>query len=99
MGGCGEPLADGGVRRGSYPLRSLFVNENAGGHATFHFNVMPEVNGRQDVEAQQFDIPRDSMTRRVLAASVPVLGRWDADFALVRAQIAQSVVAAPALRR
>ena len=80
-------------------LRVAFLNENVGGHATFHANVMAELARRRDVQAVRIDISPPSFLRRIAAGSVPFLAGRDADFALFRAQLVQSAAAARPLRR
>jgi glycosyltransferase involved in cell wall biosynthesis len=80
-------------------LRVAFVSENVGGHATFHSNLMAELDGRGDVVTLPFDLPQRSSFRRIAGGNVPFLSARDADFALLRAQLAQSAVAAGPVRR
>lgn len=71
-------------------MRVLFVNENIGGHATVHHNLRVCLDERDDVETIFLDVPAASGLRRVLAASLPLLGRLDLDLHALRAQLAAS---------
>lgn len=72
------------------PLRALFVNENLGGHATAHLNLLAALQGHPEVAARQVDVPAPRLLRRLAAVPVPGLGRLDLDLQPLRYQLAQS---------
>lgn len=79
------------VRRDTTDLEVLFLNENIGGHATVHLNIKQALERVGGLNADFLDIPRRATIRRLVGASLPVLGRLDADFQPVREQLATSV--------
>ncbi len=77
---------------GQTPLRVLFINENIGGHATVHYHMRKALQSHELITASFFDVPSPSVTRRLVGAAVPLLGRWDLDLQPLRAQLALSAV-------
>ncbi len=71
-------------------MRVLFVNENIGGHRSVHSNLRMSLTAHRDVHAEFLDVPKSKGWRRVVGTSVPGLGRLDADFQALRAQLALS---------
>ncbi|MDH4147172.1 MAG: glycosyltransferase family 4 protein, partial [Acidimicrobiia bacterium] len=71
-------------------MRVLFVNENVGGHATVHRHLRAALDHFPDVEAVHLDIPAPRLARRAVGAALPGIGRLDADFQPLRAQLAAS---------
>jgi glycosyltransferase involved in cell wall biosynthesis len=71
-------------------MRVLFINENIGGHATVHHHLRRALRAHPDVEATFLDVPAPGLTRRVLGAAVPGLGRFDLDLQPLRAQLSLS---------
>ena len=67
--------------------RYLFVNENIAGHRTVHVNLAAELAGRSDVHVDFLHVPPAAGLRRLAAARVPPLDRWDADLQPLRAQL------------
>lgn len=80
------------------PIRPLFVNENMGGHATLHLAIRAAIRDDPQVRAQFLDVPPAGTLRRVAAASVPGLGRADADLQGLRVQLGTSAVVRRRLR-
>ena len=72
-------------------MRVLFVNENIGGHATVHHHLRAVLAERDDVETVFLDASGAGPVRRVVGASLPLLGRLDLDLQPLRAQLAHSV--------
>jgi glycosyltransferase involved in cell wall biosynthesis len=81
------------------PLRTMFVNENIGGHATVHFHLERILHDRTDVEAVFHHVPAPGPVRRILSAPIPGLARFDLDGQSLRAQLLASAVTARAVRR
>jgi glycosyltransferase involved in cell wall biosynthesis len=71
-------------------VKVLFVNENIGGHATVHHHLRAALELRSDVEAVFVDGDPPGPFRRVVGASLPVLGKLDLDLQPLRAQLAHS---------
>ena len=76
----------------------LFLNENIGGHATVHKNLAAALALRQDLDATFIHLPPRGPIRKVLGASLPILGRRDLDLQPLRSQLAASAVARRLLR-
>lgn len=72
------------------PVRALLVNENIGGHATVHHHLREVAAERHDVSVRVVDVPPPGFWRKVAAAPVPGLARFDADLRAPRYQLAQS---------
>ena len=71
-------------------MRVLFVNENLGGHATVHLHLERALRNVPNVEAEFLHVPPPKITRRLVGAAIPVLGRFDLDLQPLRAQLALS---------
>lgn len=67
--------------------RYLFINENIAGHRTVHLNLAKVLSTRTDVEVDFLHVPSATGLRRLAAARVPPLARWDADLQPLRAQL------------
>ena len=80
-------------------MRVLFVNENIGGHRSVHANLRATLGAHPDVHAEFLDVPAPTRLRRVAGASIPGLGRLDADLQPLRAQLALSTWVRKQLRR
>jgi alpha-maltose-1-phosphate synthase len=80
-------------------MRTLFVNENIGGHATVHLHLEQIMAARPEIQPQFLHVPAPGLGRRVVGASLPFLGRLDLDLQPLRAQLALSAVVRSALRR
>ena len=80
-------------------MRTLFVNENIGGHATVHLHLEQIMAARPEIQPQFLHVPAPGVGRRAVGASLPVLGRLDLDLQPLRAQLALSAVVRSALRR
>jgi alpha-maltose-1-phosphate synthase len=80
-------------------VRALFVNENGGGHATVHANLLTELHRHGDMETRRYDLPRDSLARSIFAGALRMPSGWDFDFVLARAQLVQSAIAARSVVR
>lgn len=72
------------------PVRALLVNENIGGHATVHHHLREVAADRSDIAVRVVDVPPPGFWRKVAAAPVPGLARFDADLRPPRYQLAQS---------
>lgn len=81
------------------PVRALLVNENIGGHATVHHHLRTVAGTREDISIRIVEVPPPNLLRKLAAAPVPLLSRWDADLRPVRYQLAQSVWVARMLPR
>lgn len=86
-----SPLVGGsaGERRPG-ALRTLFVNENLGGHTAMHAYLRVALSQHPEVDATFLDVPPPGLLRRLAAAPVPGLARLDADLQPLRYQLAQS---------
>ena len=69
-------------------LRTLFVNENIGGHATVHHHMQQGFVDHPTIDASFLDVPPAGVARRIVGASVPGLDRLDLDLQPLRAQLA-----------
>ncbi len=69
-------------------LRTLFVNENIGGHATVHHHLRHGLLDHPEIDASFLDVPPPGLGRRLAGAGVPGLGRLDLDLQPLRAQLA-----------
>jgi starch synthase len=74
-------------------VRVLFVSENIGGHRTFHRHLALALEAHPEIEARFVHVPPPSIGRRIVGASLPVLGRLDLDLQPARAQYSAAVVA------
>lgn len=81
------------------PVRALLVNENIGGHATVHHHLRAVAGTRDDISIRIVEVPPPNLLRKLAAAPVPLLSRWDADIRPVRYQLAQSAWVARMLPR
>jgi starch synthase len=73
-------------------VRVLFVNENIGGHAAMHLHLRQAIERyHPEVAASFLDVPPAGLLRRMVGASLPVLGRLDLDLQPLRAQLAQGL--------
>ena len=80
-------------RLGTRPgLKVLFVNENVGGHATYHANLAAALADDTRLHAHFFNMPPAGLGRRIAGAEIPGLARVDADLQRVRAVLAASAV-------
>lgn len=80
--------------------RVLFLNENLGGHASMHLALADTLaQTAPDLDTELLSVPPPGLLRRAVATSLPVIGRFDLDFASFRFQLAQSVVARRLLQR
>jgi len=73
--------------------RLVMLNENLGGHATMHLNIMRVLAAHPEVDVVELDVPPASLLRRVVGAQVPGLAWLDVDLAPIRAQLALSATA------
>ncbi|MEZ5377886.1 MAG: glycosyltransferase family 4 protein [Acidimicrobiales bacterium] len=80
-------------------MKVLFVNENIGGHATVHHHLRRALEHHPEVEATFLDAPPAGLLRRIVGASLPLLGRLDLDLQPLRAQLALSFAVRRRLRR
>lgn len=80
-------------------LRTLFVNENVGGHATLHLNLARALEDHPEILASFLHVPEKGPWRRLASARVPGLDRLDLDFQQLRWQMAHSLHVWRALRR
>ena len=71
-------------------MKALFVNENLGGHRAMHLYLKRALRQHPDVEPAFLDIPAPGLARRLVGATLPGLGRLDADLQPLRYQLAQS---------
>jgi glycosyltransferase involved in cell wall biosynthesis len=81
-------------------MRAVFVNEALGGHTTVHLNLRQALTELRDVDPLFYDVPAPGIGRKLAAAPIPGLARFDADLQPLRYQLAQSLVvrrAMPAL--
>ena len=74
------------------PLRTLFVNENIGGHATMHLHLRRALDTHPSLDASIVDIPAPRLARRIVAARIPGLDRLDVDLQPLRDQLALSAL-------
>lgn len=81
------------------PVKALLVNENIGGHATVHHHLRTVAAQRDDISIRIVEVPPPNLIRKLAAAPVPLLSRWDADVRPVRYQLAQSAWVARMLPR
>ncbi len=80
------------------PMNVLFINENIGGHATVHHHLRNALEQFPDVSATFLDAPAPGLLRRIVGASIPVLGPLDLDLQPLRAQLALSMAVRRRLR-
>jgi glycosyltransferase involved in cell wall biosynthesis len=73
------------------PLRTLFVNENLGGHTSMHLYLREALAQVPELEGDFVDVPRAGIARKLLAAPVPLLAGRDLDLQPLRAQLLQSL--------
>jgi glycosyltransferase involved in cell wall biosynthesis len=73
-------------------VRILFVNENVGGHMTYHANLAVAVQEIPTVRADFLHAPPPGLVRRAIGVEVPALAHRDADFQRLRANLAASAV-------
>ncbi|MDQ1403788.1 MAG: alpha-maltose-phosphate synthase [Actinomycetota bacterium] len=71
-------------------MKALFLNEGIGGNATMHRALRIALDDRPDVEATFLDVPKPRLARKLVAAPVPGLARFDLDLQPLRYQLAQS---------
>jgi alpha-maltose-1-phosphate synthase len=67
-------------------MRTLFVNENIGGHATLHRALRTSLSPELAAQARFVDVPRPGLVRRAGSVSIPGLSSLDGDFQAPRAQ-------------
>jgi glycosyltransferase involved in cell wall biosynthesis len=79
------------ARDASARLRTLFVNENLGGHASMHLYIRQVLGHVSDMAADFVDVPHAGLVRKLLAAPVPGLAGLDLDLQPLRAQLLQSL--------
>lgn len=72
------------------PLRTLFLSENIGGHATMHRGIQANIEKDERVVARFLNVPAMGRVRRVAAAQIPGLARMDLDLQALRGQLALS---------
>jgi alpha-maltose-1-phosphate synthase len=82
---------DRDARDASARLRTLFVNENLGGHASMHLYIRQVIGHVSDMAADFVDVPHAGLVRKLLAAPVPGLAELDLDLQPLRAQLLQSL--------
>lgn len=80
------------------PLRLLAINEGIGGHDTVHLHLDVALGARDDIDHRLLRIPDAGLGRRIVGASVPILGGLDADLQPIRAQLAAAAVLRRQLR-
>lgn len=74
-------------------MRALFVSENIGGHRTMHRHLTQALAVHREIDARFVHLPRPRLPRRIVGATLPVLGRYDLDLQPVRAELAAAAVA------
>ncbi len=79
-------------------MKVLFINENIGGHATVHHHLRGALTQYPEVIPTFLDAPPPGLLRRVIGASLPLLGRLDLDLQPLRAQLALSAAVRRRLR-
>jgi starch synthase len=80
-----------GARDPRTRMRTLFVNENLGGHASMHLYIRQALGELSGITADFVDVPRAGLVRKLLAAPVPGLAGLDLDLQPLRAQLLQSL--------
>lgn len=80
----------GQTPNGVHPLRTLFLNENIGGHATMHRGIQANIDSDDRVVARFLNVPPTGRVRRIASVQVPGLARMDLDLQAMRGQLALS---------